>query len=36
MNDINDFIDLPKLKSIEFGYYAFSNSLSAIFESEYY
>ena len=33
MNDINEFIDLPKLKSIELGTNAFYESLSTIIES---
>ena len=33
MNDINEFIDLPKLKSIELGNSAFYESLSTIIES---
>ena len=33
MNDINEFIDLPKLKSIELGSIAFAQSLSTIIES---
>ena len=33
MNDINEFIDLPNLKSIELGTNAFGESLSTIIES---
>ena len=33
MNDINEFIDLPNLKSIELGICAFAESLSTIMES---
>ena len=33
MNDINEFIDLPKLKEIVLGSGAFDQSLSTIMES---
>ena len=33
MNGINEFIDLPKLKSIDLGTNAFYESLSTIIES---
>ena len=36
MNDINEFIDLPKLKEIELGNYAFAESLSTIMESMFW
>ena len=36
MNDINEFIDLPKLKSIELGNCVFVESLSTIIESMFW
>ena len=36
MNDINEFIDLPNLKSIELGTNVFYESLSTIIESMFW